>query len=583
MKLLCSLSALPLLTAVLTPLSAAPPGRSQAIAPRPSSSALVDPQVVLNQAGVPGHWSFEVFVIGPATMRPASRAEVIEVASGEVVARAPVGRSKLDPDTGDTLAVIRVPPLRTAGEYVVRVGDLRSPTFAVGPEVHGSLERLLLRSFYLQRCGHALDDRLTGIHHGACHLGDGKLPNAGASWEASGGWHDAGDYGKYVATTAVSIGRVLHAYEREPARFAFDDLDIPESGNGVPDVLDEMKVGLDWMLKMQRADGAVYRKVGGKEWPKRLLPEDDSQVRYVHGVTSPETAKAAAAWALAARLYRPTHPRDAERYLAAARRAWAWLATQPEQVFDWREGDDSGSGPYRSNEVDREASLLHDRDDRLWAATELAITTGEASWLATATELARQAPVNLYEWKDASLLALSYFVWHPALAKQRELARIIGARLARRAQAPLAQVRRGGYRIANQRFVWGSNKMTAEEGVLMCLAHRLTRRPELLAAARDQLHYLLGRNHFGTSFVSGVGERAVRNVTHIFGEAARVEIPGLFVGGPNEAEQSNIAPRHLGARSWVDDRRSYATNEYAIDYNASLLGLLSVLRNDCAR
>jgi endoglucanase len=125
--------------------------------------------------------------------------------------------------------------------------------------------------------------------------------------------------------------------------------------------------------------------------------------------------------------------------------------------------------------------------------------------------------------------------------------------------------------------------MTAEEGVLMCLAHRLTRRPELLAAARDQLHYLLGRNHFGTSFVSGMGERAVRNVTHIFGEAARVEIPGLFVGGPNEAEQSNIAPRHLGARSWVDARRSYATNEYAIDYNASLLGLLSVLRNDCAR
>lgn len=94
---------------------------------------------------------------------------------------------------------------------------------------------------------------------------------------------------------------------------------------------------------------------------------------------------------------------------------------------------------------------------------------------------------------------------------------------------------------------------------------------------------MLGRNHFGTSFVSSVGERAVRHVTHIFAEAANLELPGLFVGGPNDAEQSNIAPRGLGPRSWIDDRRSYATNEYAIDYNASLIGLLAALRTECPR
>jgi endoglucanase len=438
----------------------------------------------------------------------------------------------------------------------------------------------------LQRCGVALADAQTGAAHAACHLADGVLahPDAGdARWSATGGWHDAGDYGKYVATTAVAIARVLHAYERSPARYGFDDLGIPESGNGVPDVLDEMKVGLDWMLKMQRSDGAVYRKVGGKQWPKQLVPEHDAQARLVYGVTSPETAKAAAAWALGARLLREVAPEDAARYLAAAQRAWTWLDRQPSQVFEWRDGDDSGSGPYRSNEVDVEASLRYDTDDRLWAAAELAITSGEPRWRLRALELARTAPVNIFEWKDASLLALSYVLWHPALAAPPALVRAIGKRVVARAAAPLANTQKSRYRIANQRFVWGSNKMTAEEGALMCMAYRLSGRRELVTAARDQIHYLLGRNHFGTSFVSGVGERAVRDITHIFAQAAKVTLPGLFVGGPNDAEQAGIAPRHRGALSWIDDHRSYSSNEYAIDYNASLLGLLAALRSDCSR
>lgn len=583
MKLFSSLAMLPLLTLVSARLGAAPPGPSKP-APRPGWAALAAPELVLNQVGAPGHWPLEALLIGPPLSPAPPFGEVIELSTGKVVARATLGRPRADPGSGDLVATVRWPALR-AGQYQVRVGEVRSSVFSIGPEVYDNLERLLLRSFYLQRCGHELDDRLTGAHHAACHLDDAHLSGEGepAKVRATGGWHDAGDYGKYVATTAVAIGRVLHAYERDPSRYAFDNLDLPESGNGIPDVLDEMIVGLDWMLTMQRADGAVHRKVGGRQWPKKLTPERDAQQRLVYGITSPETAKAAAAWALAARVLRGSQPERAERYLTAARRAWTWLEANPEQVFEWREGDDSGSGPYRSNEVDREESLLHDRDDRLWAVTELALTTRAPELLARAAQAAARAPVNLYEWKDASLLALGYYLWHPALADQRALAQSIAARLVKRAQAPLANARASGFRIANQRFVWGSNKMTVEEGVLMCLAYRQTRRPALLAAARDQLHYVLGRNHFGTSFVSGVGERSVRQVMHIFGEAANLELPGLFVGGPNDAEQSNIAPRGLGQRSWIDDRRSYATNEYAIDYNASLIGLLAALRTECPK
>ncbi len=525
--------------------------------------------------------------------------------SGEPAGEARVGRAVRDPDSGDWISPIELPRL-PAGRYRLVRGALRSPPFFVGGlasdkrgradsrGLYDSLARGLLRAFYLQRCGVALDDAHTGARHAACHLEDAVLaPSAGTAAvqrPTTGGWHDAGDFGKYVATTAVAIGRFLHAYERDPLRHGFDDLGIPESGNGIPDLLDEMQLGLDWMLTMQRSDGAVYRKVGGAQWPKKVMPEKDAQPRFIYGVTSPETAKAAAAWAMAARLYKKSDPMAAARYLEAARRAWHWLEEQPAaagQVFDWRTGDDSGSGPYKSNEVDVEASLTYDRDDRLWTVTELALTTGEEKWFALVRELAKDAPVNIYEWKDASLLALSYFLWHPAFTQgrptERALAKQIARRIRARAAAPLAQAKKSGYRIANARYVWGSNKMTAEEGVLLCTAYGLAKKRELREAARDQLHYLLGRNHFSTSFVSGFGARAVRHPTHIFAQAAQLELPGLFVGGPNDAEPSKIAPQHRGPLSWIDDARSYATNEFAIDYNASLYGLLAELARDCAR
>jgi endoglucanase len=142
-------------------------------------------------------------------------------------------------------------------------------------------------------------------------------------------------------------------------------------------------------------------------------------------------------------------------------------------------------------------------------------------------------------------------------------------------------VKASGWRIANGNFVWGSNKVSVEDGITLCLAHEIGGKPEYLAAARDQLHYVMGRNHFGKSFVSGVGSDAVREPSHLWFQVTHKPIPGLLVGGPNKNEQSSIAPRDMGPLSWADDTRSYATNEFAIDYNASLIGLLAQLQTDC--
>lgn len=368
-----------------------------------------------------------------------------------------------------------------------------------------------------------------------------------------------------MATTTVSIGRLLSLYEQYPQVFEDGQLQIPESGNGQPDLLDEMRVGLDWLLKMQRPDGAVYRKLSGEHWPIGLAPNEDKQPRYVYGMSTPETAKFAAVMAIAARVYPST---VAQTYLQAAESAWRFLESHPQMQVDWVEGDDSGSGKYLGSDIDVEASLNTDQDDRLWAAAELLITTGNRHYQ---PYFEVNQNYTLFEWKNPSALGMTNYLRHypstPAADKIR-------AKIQQRAKTLLDQVNQSGYRLANDRLIWGSNKMTAEEGITLVHAYQLTKNPNYLQAAIDQIDYLLGRNHFNQTFVTGVGTYPVQQTNHLWARAKNLYIPGLLVGGPNEDAQDDIAPKGRGVLSYVDDARSYATNKYAIDYNASLISLL---------
>ena len=150
-------------------------------------------------------------------------------------------------------------------------------------------------------------------------------------------------------------------------------------------------------------------------------------------------------------------------------------------------------------------------------------------------------------------------------------------KLLERADRLLEIVNRSGYRLAIDKFIWASNKMIAEEGITLFYAYKLTENQAYLKAAVDQLDYLLGRNHFNLSFITAVGSNSVRHVHHRVAVAKKTVIPGLMVGGANTEAQDGIAPKGLGPLSYLDDERSYATNEYAIDYNASAIALMGMV------
>ncbi|MCX7066119.1 MAG: glycoside hydrolase family 9 protein [Methylococcales bacterium] len=537
--------------------------------------------VVLNQVGYLPAWPKTALLVNAD--KKLKNAEILNVSDKKSVFKITVSKEYKDPQTGDRLQTLNFTTFNKAGHYVLRAGNAESLPFAIGQDIYKEPLKLLLRSYYLQRCGVKIDDAATGLKHEACHLHDAVIKHDDATHKAGdavasvGGWHDAGDYGKYVATTAITVGRILAVYEESPALFADFSLDIPESGNKLPDVLNEMKVGLDWMLTMQRADGAVYRKLSGETWPKNLTPDQDQQPRYIYGMTTPETAKAAAAWAMAARIYKQSRPEDAARYLAAAQKAWAYLETIEKQQFDFQEGDNKGSGPYMYNKTDNDISLTYDWDDRLWAAAELLITTGEEPYKRYVAAVLPTAPLTVFEWKDPSSMALAHVLFNPTMPDSGQWRAAVKNKILERAKSLQGNIAVSGYRIANNRFVWSSNKLTIEEGVILLYAYRLSNNTAYLNAAIEQLDYIFGRNHFKQSFVSGVGTQPVTNVSHLFLSAAHTKLAGLLVGGPNELEQSGIGPKNLGPLSYVDDARSYATNEYAIDLNASLIGLLGLL------
>ncbi|MCH9673411.1 MAG: glycoside hydrolase family 9 protein, partial [Gammaproteobacteria bacterium] len=426
------------------------------------------PRVVVNQAGYLPGWPKVALIVDGVSP---TKVKVIDVRTERSVLELDPSESVTDSLSNDAVRTVDFSSVNVPGRYKLAYGSVESFPFDISPNAYEAATRLILRGFFLQRCGIKLNDARSGLTHEICHVHDATLRHsdevnsAGTAWSAPGGWHDAGDYGKYVSTTAVAAGQLLSLYLHHRAVVQWDNLGIPESGNGIPDILDEVRVGVDWMVKMQRQDGAVYRKLSGTKWPHNMTPDADRQPRFVYGISTPDTAKFVAVLALASRIFQPFDAELAARYLKHAEDGWRFLEKHPAQIFEYKDGDDSGSGPYRATDTDIEAALTFDWDDRVWAASELYLTTRGAPYAKAFVAYARYMPYTLFEWKDPSSLGLLHFLLDATAPDLDGLRGKIRDRLIARAQAQVAKVKLSQYRVANRRVVWGSNKMTVQEGL----------------------------------------------------------------------------------------------------------------------
>lgn len=484
-----------------------------------------------------------------------------------------------DLSSGGQVYQIDFSDVTTPGRYYILAGNgEKSHTFQICDDVYQELKHDLAKAFYYQRCGCPLISEHAGVYtHAACHTAPAIFledyiaqTSDPASFDMAGGWHDAGDFGRYTSAGAVALAHLLYAYELFPEKLQMH-LNIPESGNGLPDILNECLYELQWMMKMQAPSGGCYHKLTSFNHADFIMPEEDHAKMLIYPVSSMATADFAAVMSLASRVYSDLMPGFSKEALNAARRAWDWLETNPYTGFRNPEGSNTG-------EYDDECDL----DERLWASAEL-LRTDKANTEGYFKRLLEYSKADLgktdFGWTDVSGFATLTVLFDPAHSAREleaDYQRILFAEADRlcRLQASSGY----GLAMAPEDFVWGSNMVVCNRAMLLILASLLSQ-GDLAQKYRDgalnQLHYLLGRNALDISYVTGFGENAFKNPHNrpTFADGIDLPMPGWVSGGPfkspcDPAAQAAIAPGTPPMKCYVDDTGSYSTNEITIYWNS---------------
>jgi len=506
---------------------------------------------------------------------------VRQTPGGKVAFRGTLSAAQKDANSGDTVETADFTALTAPGRYFLDIaGAGISWEFSISPDVYKRPFYLAMRSYYGQRCGMAVDlgPEFPGYRHEACHLVGAWHASSGKTGPraSAAGWHDAGDYGRYVVNSGITTGTLLWTYELYGAKIGGMKLSLPESGNGTPDILNEIRWNLDWMLSMQDSeDGGVWPKQTTEKFGGFVMPETETTTNYVIGTgsapfkSSCATGDFAAVMAIAARTYKPFQPDFAAKSLQAARQAWAWLDKNPNVLF--RNPQGVSTGEYD----DRNCA-----DERLWAAAELYRTTRDEAFHKYFLANYKAFQVRTPGWPNVGPLAL----WTYVLGKgtDHEAVAAITAGSVKAAEAIVARGVSDGYRtgMTDRDYNWGSNSTAANYGMQLLVANAFHHDQRFVHAALDHLHYLLGRNALSLSYVTQVGAHAFQKPHHRpSGADMNPEPwPGLLSGGPNRARQDpamKSMPELPPAKMYLDDQASYASNEVAINWNAPLVFLLA--------
>lgn len=467
-----------------------------------------------------------------------------------------------------------------AGDYRLYVPNVGySVSFRVADTALRDAFTASVKGLYYQRASQALPEQHAGKWHRTAGHPDTTVlfhPSSGrkeGSLSSPGGWYDAGDYNKYIVNGAFPLGQLLSLYEDVGDPAPDGSLNIPESGNGKSDYLDEIKYELDWMLSMQDADGGLYHKLTTKSFEDMVMPNEATSQRYLVGKSTTATLDFAAATAQAARVYRGYDEEYADRLLTAARRAWVWAKAYPERYFE--NPGDIHTGQYG----DKDAN-----DERAWAAAELFATTGEQEYL---NELQARPPRLRFaageSWTGYMANMAAYSLLRYPDRVPQEMYQELQDLIVTLADSLVLDIEKTAYYQPIRTFEWGSNSDVLNAAMLIAAADLRESKPEYRAAMLRCTDYIFGHNPLGVSYLTGVGERSPMNIHHRQSAADGIEepVPGLLSGGPNlkqqDREHADYPEGAAPMQSWVDQEGSYASNEICLNWNAPLTYVLGYL------
>ncbi len=458
------------------------------------------------------------------------------------------------------------------GTYKVVTDVGESYEFKIADGVYDDVFVSVVRMLYLQRCGIELKTADAGAFaHPVCHTGEAIVfDDPSRKYDVSGGWHDAGDYGRYVVAGAKTVQDLLLAYEDYGVKA--DDMNIPESGNGIPDILDEARYELDWMLKMQEHEnGGVYHKVSGLNFPETVMPEEETADLYLAPISVAATADFAAVMAKASQVYAPFDKEFADTCFDAAKEAWKYIEAQGGLYYGFRNPEEIVTGEYKDAVV---------KDEIFWAAAEL--------YLAGYTEIGDSLLPILAEVQIGSELGwadITGYAYYDLLRQNPDGIPEVMDDVKNRFFSRVDQLaeRADTYGMMMQaNFPWGSNMTIANNGMLMRMAYNLTNDEGYKKLAKRQLDYLLGENPLGICFVTGFGTVTPKQPHHRPSQVKGEAMPGMLVGGADGALEDSYAKAVLYGQApalcYADNAQTFSTNEVTIYWNSPLIYLLAACK-----
>lgn len=526
----------------------------------------------------------------------------------------------LDPSAGVRVHTLDFSTTTATGEgLAISVDGQTSYPFDIRPDLYETLVVDAMSYFYPVRSGIAIDPAIAGEGYGrpAGHIG--VAPNKGDTavtcqpaevsqtvydepWtcdytlDVSGGWYDAGDHGKYVVNGGISAGQLMAAFRREsrsgePVRIRDGKLRIPEHGNRIPDVLDEVRWELDWMLKMMVPDGQplagmLHHKVHDNEWTGiPLLPSNDDKLRELHRPSTAATLNFAAVASAASRYLARFDKPYVDKMRAAAIKAYAAAKAHPDLYAPAADGN-SGGGPYDDTDVS---------DEFYWAAGELFISTGDPAYLADLKASPHWSDDVFtpqgFDWKNVAGFARLTLAREPnrldsvdAAAIRQSVLDGADRLLALQAREPFGQT----YSPPSGKYDWGSSHLVLQNALVLASAYDISGREKYRDGAIEAMDYIFGRNALNLSYVTGYGDRYAHNQhSRWFAKSANAELPeppkGSLAGGPNSSIQDPVAQALFGEAGcapqmcYVDDIQAWSINEITINWNAALSQMASWL------
>lgn len=449
------------------------------------------------------------------------------------------------------------------GRYRIVVGEvLQSNWFQINDEWLRYQLDANIKSFYYQRSGVELlkDDAFIWARP-AAHLDNNitfhsSMERSG-TWNAHGGWYDAGDYGKYIVNGGVSVATLLLACELYPKIVAKTKL------------LEEIRFELEWFLRMQDHDGGVFFKISPDHWDSFVPPSQTIYERRVLGKSTTSTLNFAGVMAHAHRVFADQDPIFASLCLKQAQQAYFWAKNNPDVPYP---NNTEGSGPYGDENY---------TDEFFWARGMIFRETSDLELLKELQQDVDSQTVLLdINWRDTQNLG-----WIALAFQSIDLSMQLKARqqLEKSASEIEKRIKECPYRISLSDFQWGSNGVIANHALTLAVVNQWKKRTDYDNLISELADYIYGRNPVCVSFVTGSAFSSPKKPHHRISGSDNIEkpIPGLLVGGLNSDRQDLrrgvVYPSELPGFSYSDSQASFASNETAINWNAPLTFILACL------